>query len=382
MMSSFDIRIFHHLDEVAPVWRRAEAVADLFVYQRFDWLEDWFRLVGAAAGVQPCIVLVNDEHRQPLMLLPLAIERRLLGKALVWLGAEFFDYHAPVLMPGALGKLDDIGIERIWRAIAATLRGADYADFARQPAAIGGQANPLIKLRALPYMERAHHTELTDGWSAYYTSKRGRRTRHNDRRKRKKLEKEGQLDFIVADKAEDIDRLISAMVRQKRAYARAIGKTNLLEQAGYEAFLREKALQGLDDGSIVVCGLSLNGAILAAQWGAVHRRRLYSVVASYDDGPFSKLSPGEFLLHDLMSWCFDENIDVFDFTYGDEPYKRAWCEHQTPLYRSLLPLSAWGWLLTSATRCILHGREEAKRATWLRKANAHLQTLRTRLQTS
>lgn len=365
MSQLFGVRVFHQFDEVAPIWRKAEAVAELLVYQRFDWLEDWFRLVGATAAVQPCFVLVEDDRQQPLMLLPLAIERRFLWKALVWLGAEFFDYHAPVLMPDAKGKLEEIGIDRVWKAIIAKLRGADYADFERQPAFIGEQPNPLMQLQALPYTQLAHHTELVDNWPAYYASKRGRRTRHNDRRKRKKLEQEGQLEFFVARSVDQIDTLISAMIQQKRAYARAIGKPNLLEQSGYEEFLRDKAMQGLEDGSIVVCGLALNGEILATQWGAVHQRRLYSVVASYAEGSFSKFSPGDILLHELISWCFDQRIVVFDFTYGDEPYKRPWCEHHAPLYRSLVPLSAWGWIMTSATRWKLAMRHRAKNSIWL-----------------
>ncbi len=382
MPQLFGVRVFHQLDEVAPIWRKAEAVADLFVYQRFDWLEDWFRLVGAAAALRPCLVLVEDDRQEPLMLLPLAIERRLLWKALTWMGAEFFDYHAPVLMPGARGKLDEIGIDKVWEAIVSKLHGLDYADFERQPGFIGGQSNPLTQLHALPYTKSAHHTELVDDWPSYYASKRGRRTRHNDRRKRKKLEKEGQLEFIVARSADQIDTLIPAMMQQKSAYARAIGKPNLLEQSGYEEFLRDKALQGLDDGSIVVCGLSLNGEILATQWGAIHQRRLYSIVASYADGEFSKLSPGDILLHELISWCFDQKIAVFDFTYGDEPYKRAWCEHHAQLYRSLFPLSAWGWIMTSATRSKLAIRNRARNLVWLKGTHTRIRSALKRLQAS
>ena len=101
-MPPFGVRVFYQLDEVESLWRAAEKVADLFVYQRFDWLKDWQRLVGDVSGVRPCIVVVEDSDQQPLLLMPLAIERRRLWRALIWMGAEFFDYHAPVLMPGRI----------------------------------------------------------------------------------------------------------------------------------------------------------------------------------------------------------------------------------------------------------------------------------------
>lgn len=364
-MQPFDIQIFNTFEDAEPFWREAERTADLHVYQTYGWLTDWYRLVGAAAGVEPCLVVISDADQQSLMILPLAIEWRGFCRVLVWMGAEFADYHAPILMPGASARLRGIGVETVWKALQQKLPHVDYADFERQPALIGEQANPFIGSNAVLCTHSAHHTDLFGDWSSYYTSKRGRRTRHNDRRKRKKLEKEGQLVFITAKNRDDIDRLITVMIEQKSTYAKALGERNILEQPGYAAFLREKAEQGLKDGSILLCALDLDGDILAAQWGAVHKRRLYSIVASYGQGAHHKLSPGDVLLHDLMGWCFDNGIETFDFTYGDEPYKQPWCEHHVPLYRSLMPITALGAVRAYPLRWLIRLKRWAKSKEWL-----------------
>ena len=365
-MRSIHVAVIDGFEQAEPLWRAAEETADLHIYQRFDWLHDWHRLVGATQGVQPCFVVLEDTSRQPLALLPLAIERRGPWRVLTWMGAEFFDYHTPLLMPDAWLTFRDIGTEAVWDLIRPHLEKVDYADFERQPALIEGQPNPFHHLSSLPCTQSAHHTRLLGDWSSYYAEKRGRRTRHNDRRKRKKLENEGQLNFVVAESPDQIDRIITAMIRQKEDYAEAIGKTNLLEKSGYASFLKEKAKVGLGDGSIIVCSLELDGEILAAQWGAVHQKRLYSIVASYADGPHNRLSPGDHLLRDLMSWCFDHGIEIFDFTYGDEPYKLAWCEHHVTLYRSLLPITVWGKVKTSVLRSQILLRHRMKRSAWIK----------------
>jgi len=59
------------------------------------------------------------------------------------------------------------------------------------------------------------------------------------------------------------------------------------------------------------------------------------VLASYDDGEVSRFGPGAAHLHDIMRFAIDRKCTVFDFTIGDEPYKRDWCEERQTLYDHL-----------------------------------------------
>lgn len=374
-MQPVNIRIFTTFEDAETLWREAEKIADLHVYQTYDWLTGWYRLVGEASGVEPCLVAVSDTDQRLLTILPLAIEQHGLWRRLIWMGAEFFDYHAPILMPNAADKVRNIGSEVIWHALRKELPGVDYADFERQPAPIGKQTNPFVNHAAVPCTQSAHHTDLFDDWPTYYAGKRGKRTRHNDRRKRKKLEKLGKLSFVVARSRDEIDRLLAAMLEQKKAFTEAIGERNLLERPGYKDLLAHLAEQGLKDGSVLLCATDLDGEILAAQWGAVHHRRLYSMIASYEHGAHAKLSPGDVLLHDLLSWCFDNNIETYDFTFGDEPYKMSWCEHHVPLYRSLMPITAWGAVRAYPLRWLLRLKRWAKSKQWLATTYARTRKL-------
>ena len=367
-LSQPNVHIFTSFDDAEQLWRRLETAGDAYVYQTYDWLKEWHQLVGANREIELCFAGVIDDDDEPLMFLPLAIERHRLWKVLTWLGASFSDYNSPILAPNAAARLERIGdMQDIWRMLRQRLPRFDYAHFERLPASIGGQTNPMAHLNSIEHSHAAHSTRLIGDWQSYYTGKRGKRTRHNDRRKRRKLENQGHLEFVIARTPADVSLLVPAMLRQKRAYVRALGKRSVLDEPGYDAFLRTRAEDGLTTGETMLCGLKLGEDILAVQWGAVYGKRLYSIIASYDDGEHSSLSPGEVLLHELFGWCFDQGIEVFDFTYGDEPYKQAWCEETLPLYQSLMPASPWGTLGVHALKSGIKMKNQLKDTAYVRQ---------------
>jgi CelD/BcsL family acetyltransferase involved in cellulose biosynthesis len=64
---------------------------------------------------------------------------------------------------------------------------------------------------------------------------------------------------------------------------------------------------------------------VAVNLGLTFRGRYYYVLASYGDGDVARFGPGAAHLRDLMQYAIGRGFRVFDFTVGDEPYKREWC---------------------------------------------------------
>ena len=58
----------------------------------------------------------------------------------------------------------------------------------------------------------------------------------------------------------------------------------------------------------------------------------YHVLASYDDGEVSRFGPGAAHLRELLQYALRRGCKRFDFTIGDEPYKRDWCETEQQLF--------------------------------------------------
>jgi CelD/BcsL family acetyltransferase involved in cellulose biosynthesis len=112
-----------------------------------------------------------------------------------------------------------------------------------------------------------------------------------------------------------------------------------------------------------VSRLDVGSTIAAANFGLVFRGVFYHVLASYDDGPLSKFGPGAGHLHELMRYALQHGCTTFDFTIGDEPYKRDWCEAETTLYDHLAATSLRGAAAVTVMRAALAGKRAIKHSS-------------------
>ena len=67
------------------------------------------------------------------------------------------------------------------------------------------------------------------------------------------------------------------------------------------------------------------------------------MLASYDDGEVSRFGPGAAHLRELLRYAIARGCARFDFTIGDEPYKRDWCETEQQLYDHAAAVTLRGW---------------------------------------
>jgi CelD/BcsL family acetyltransferase involved in cellulose biosynthesis len=49
----------------------------------------------------------------------------------------------------------------------------------------------------------------------------------------------------------------------------------------------------------------------------------------------ARFGPGAIHMHDVLRNAIERGFKTFDFTVGDEPYKRDWCESGKTLYDHL-----------------------------------------------
>jgi CelD/BcsL family acetyltransferase involved in cellulose biosynthesis len=93
-----------------------------------------------------------------------------------------------------------------------------------------------------------------------------------------------------------------------------------------------------------VSRLDCGGRPVAVNLGLAFRGTYYHLQASHDDGELSRFGPGAAHLHDLLQRAIERGFGTYDFTIGDEPYKRDWCDGVVPLYDHLSAASVRGAL--------------------------------------
>jgi CelD/BcsL family acetyltransferase involved in cellulose biosynthesis len=335
-----DIELSVH-DDMAALeqdWRALEAHADCTVFQTFDWLATWQHHVGLRNGVTPAIVVGRTAAGTIEFLLPLAIRPAGFARELTWLGSDLCDYNAPLLA----GNFDPALFAELWRKITQRLQSDprfrfDYINFTKMPERVGAQSNPFTQLGVTINPNGAYLTHLTGDWESFYNAKRSSSSRKRDRAKRKKLSECGDIRLFNAESQYDIARTLATLIDQKtRSFVR-MGVANLFVRPGYSEFFGAVAC---DPALAHLSTLNVGTMPAASNLGLAFRGRYYHLLASYDDGEVSRFGPGGVHLQELMHQAIDRGFSIFDFTIGDELYKRDWSDTELKLY-DFVAASTW-----------------------------------------
>jgi CelD/BcsL family acetyltransferase involved in cellulose biosynthesis len=169
------------------------------------------------------------------------------------------------------------------------------------------------------------------------------------------------------------------MAQKTRAFAR-MGVPNLFARPGYADFFRAIAADPANRDLVHVSRLDIGGKVGAANLGLVHKRRYYHILASYDDGPAAKYGPGAAHLLDLMDYAIGRGCDIFDFTIGDEDYKRNWADRFLVLKDHRAVITVGGALATVPATCVSNLKRAAKRRPLVWRWTIRLRALLGRLR--
>ena len=68
---------------------------------------------------------------------------------------------------------------------------------------------------------------------------------------------------------------------------------------------------------------------------------------AHNNEDWGKFSPGRLLMIDLLKWCINNDIKIFDMTGGNEPYKLIWSNNKISLFNHLKPVTFIGKIISS-----------------------------------
>ena len=326
------LSVHQSLEAVEADWRRFEQTADGTPFQTFDWLSAWQRHIGVLTGVTPAIVIAKRGDAI-VFLLPLAIERGTLARRLTFLGAELCDYNAPLLAPD-FSSVVGANFPALWSEIGALLQATpalrhDTITLTKMPAVIGAQKNPMLGLAVHLNPSGAYETALGTDWEAFYTGKRSSATRRRDRTKLKKLGEMGEVKFVNPDSSTETGATLETLIAQKSKQFGRMGVPDIFARPGYVPFFRELAAARQ---LVHISRLDVGETWAAVNFGLTYNGCYYHVLAAYDDGDVSRFGPGAAHLRELLKRATELGFKRFDFTIGDEPYKRDWCEAEQQLF--------------------------------------------------
>jgi CelD/BcsL family acetyltransferase involved in cellulose biosynthesis len=348
-MSGPGIELSVHTDLAALEhdWKSFERHADCTVFQSFDWVAKWHQHIGAPRGVIPAVVVGREAAGPILFILQLAIEFKGPIRRLTWLGSELCDYNAPLLAEAFAREVNGDRFLEVWRDVLDLMRSNprlrfDLIDLQKMPEAVGRQKNPFLALPVLANPSGAYVSNLGNDWESFYAAKRSSQTRKRERRQLKHLAEHGGVQFVdVRDRAE-IERTLDTLFAQKTRSFMRMGVEDIFARSGYQAFLRDIATDPGMRELVHVSRLDVGPVMAAENIGLTFRSCYYLVLSSYHDGDLARLGPGRAHLHELLRHAIERGFSQFDFTIGDESYKRDWSDTELRLFDYLGAATLWG----------------------------------------
>jgi CelD/BcsL family acetyltransferase involved in cellulose biosynthesis len=115
-----------------------------------------------------------------------------------------------------------------------------------------------------------------------------------------------------------------------------------------------------------VSRLDVGGATVAANLGLRFRDCYYLLLSSYQDGELARFGPGRAHLHELLRTAIERGFRRFDFTVGDEPYKRDWSDIELTLSDHLAGVTMRGRVVAAASAAYRRAKRFVKQtpAIW------------------
>jgi CelD/BcsL family acetyltransferase involved in cellulose biosynthesis len=374
--------LYDNLSEVERDWRAFEQHADCTAFQTFDWLSTWQRHIGEREGVKPAIV-IGRNGGQTFFILPFALTATNALRRVTWLGADLCNSNAPLLHVEFANRVGSAQFVPLWRAIEELLRSRlryDLVDLSKIPATVGAQANPMLALQVSPHANDAYVVRFVGNWDEFYHSKRSPSWRKTDGKKRRRLEKFGEIKFSTAVESQDIERTLDALIEQKKTFYANLGVANMFVRPGYRDFFLDMARDPERVALVHVGSISVGPAIVAASFGLTFHGNYDYILAGYSTGELEACSPGNILLQALMRYFVERGIKTFDFNIGDEPYKREWYDFELNLYDYSSPATFAGCAATIVMQAsrILKRYIKRNRSIWpvIRKLRSLIGSLR------
>jgi CelD/BcsL family acetyltransferase involved in cellulose biosynthesis len=341
------IAVLDSLAAAEPLWRALAATgAAATPYQRFEWVTQWYRHVGAPAGAEPLIVVGFDRHDAPQFMLPLVSVRRHGARVATFFGGSHSNLNMPILAPAAAPDVTAPRLDAILGTIAAA-RDVDLFALTGQPPVWRGAANPLAALARQPSADDVYYGVIESEPPAQDPLLPSKM-----RKKERQLMKVDGFRYAKAETAADVDRLLSHFRLQKAARFAAHGIHNVFEDRGVMEFIAAACCDGLEHGRPVIelHALEGSGDLLAIIGGTCDRERFSVMFNSITTGAYARKSPGIILMSHVVAACAARGLTSFDLGAGRADFKSHFCSHAESRFDCYVSYSLRGHVLAWALR--------------------------------
>ena len=315
--------------------------------QSAAWILNW-----AAHTEADAVVATLGTEGRPVFSLALEVTRSGPFRVARFMGGRHANGNFAAADPRWLAKADCRALRSILLAIGRTRPDIDLIALERLLPDLEGTPNPLASFPHFPSPNLSLAVDLAGGFDALLSRASGKRKRKKHRSQMRKFDAAGSHRRIEARTHEEANRLLDAFFEMKEFRFRKMGIPNVFGDSQVRTFFRSVFVEALaeDRPPFVLHGLEVAGKLRAVTGSSRSGKRLICEFGAIADDELGHTSPGDFLFFDNLQEACETGFDVYDFSVGDEPYKRLWCDIETRHFEVLVPLTLKGRALALVLR--------------------------------
>ena len=311
-------------------------------FNSFYWIFHWYNTVGInSLKLKPQIVLLYNDNILSYILPFCVIERKGI-KVLEWIGDIQSDYCSPIVINNFIDNQNDF--EKIWHKILLKLEKFDVINLNRQPIQIDfGIKNPFVIYLKNKAHDISYQLNINNTWEEFSNEKKKKKILYDSNRQKRRINEKGIIKFLIPESNTKNKEIIKEMIKFKRTRYKLMKVTDLLSSQHSRNFylgLNSALEKGIL--KLHLSALLINDKIVATHLGTILNENFYYLMPSNDFNDWKKYSVGRLLLEELLKISFEQNFKVFDFSIGDESYKKNWCNQKTELYQHIKPINFKG----------------------------------------
>jgi CelD/BcsL family acetyltransferase involved in cellulose biosynthesis len=307
------------------------------IFQLPEWLNT---IVDASNKFNNLKVIVIYDNEEIILVAPLCIYNIYGCKELRWISSEIIDYNNAIISKSF--NFEVIAFKNLWKKIIEDLsKECDLIFFYKIPEFIKLKKNPLINSN-YKYYQKSYQLDLSNfNYDFFYNQKNNNKSKQTDRRKKKKLYDGNDLIYSYEDINHANFKLVEELIFEKKSSYQSNKKKsfdykNIVDQ------YKKLACYNNSNYKFNFSILKKNGIRLSSILGVMFNGIYYYLVPVVYNSEYKKFSPGRFHLINLINWAVKNNIQIIDFTAGDEPYKNNWSNNEFKMFYYVHPLTLKG----------------------------------------
>lgn len=338
--------------------------------QSASWVSNWI------AECKPDFLiatLYSNDH--PVLAVPLEVISAGPFRIAQFMSGRHANGNFPAADLERLPKDMTRSLNLLLEAVTSRRPDIDVISLNRLLPELDGRPNPFLVFPSSASPNVSLAVDLTGGFEALLERPNGVRKRKKYRSQARKLEAFGPCRRIEAKTPAEVIALLDAFFAMKDARFRKMGIANVFAAPEVRSFFVKLFVDALSEPTapFVLHGLDVGGTLRAVTGSSRCGTRLICEFGSITDDELAHASPGGFLFFDNIREACEQGFSIYDFSVGDEPYKRNWCDLEIQHREVLLPLTMKG-------RAFAFGLHQNARLTAYIKSNPAIWQLMKRVR--